>query len=715
MNPIKKKALSSLGYKFIPPEYISEGSDEYTIRNEQLGKNRHYRPLKAKEIEVFVKNGNSSDNWNEILIAEPFDPHLVKGCQFYGMVRIASLEACYLEFHDMPFPVGLYESTIIACDIGSNVSIRNVNLLSRYILEDGVILQNVNEMVSTDYAKFGNGILKDGEDEALRIWLETCNENGGRKVLPFNGMTTGDAWIWSRYKGRPGLQTRLKEMTQNHFSSRRGYYGVIGTRSVILHSRVIKDVRTGSDAYIKGANKLKNITINSRPESPSQIGEGVEMVNGIVGHGCHAFYGVKAVRFVMNDYSNLKYGARLINSVLGSNSTISCCEVLNSLIFPGHEQHHNSSFLCASTFLGQSNMASGATIGSNHNSRGNDGEIIAGRGFWPGLSTSLKHNCRFASFSLLVKGAYPAEIDNPFPFSLISNDEPRDRLLIRPAYWFLCNMFALARNSWKYRARDYRKEKVQNLVFDHLAPDTVGEIFEAMNKLRDLIEKGLHPGEREKGGHLLLMENSPPYLGAEGIENSRREVHILKPGEAYREYRRAVLSFAIGELAKQRVPLEDLLKGIQKREARENWLNVGGQLILQRRLDSLLGEVEEGKIHSWEEIHQFYKEEGKAYPEDLQAFAFASLGEIYHLENREPDLENLKDYIRESIEINQIYSERVFQSRAKDYSNPFRKMVYSDEAEMEAVLGKLEECPFIWEDQRLREKTKSQMEALLNS
>src|SRR3546814_1217528 len=58
-----------------------------------------------------------------------------------------------------------------------------------------------------------------------------------------------------------------------------------------------------------------------------------------------------------SSHSNLKYGARLINSYLGNNATVSCCEVLNSLIYPGHEQHHNNSFLCASRIEGQSNMA----------------------------------------------------------------------------------------------------------------------------------------------------------------------------------------------------------------------------------------------------------------------------------------------------------------------------------------------------------------------
>ena len=46
-----------------------------------------------------------------------------------------------------------------------------------------------------------------------------------------------------------------------------------------------------------------------------------------------------------------------------------------------------------------------------------DLEIVADRGFWPGLSVSLKHNSRFAAFCLLSKGAYPSELDIPLPFS----------------------------------------------------------------------------------------------------------------------------------------------------------------------------------------------------------------------------------------------------------------------------------------------------------
>ncbi len=253
---------------------------------------------------------------------------------------------------------------------------------------------------------------------------------------------------------------------------------------MIKNCKIIKDVNIGTDAYLKGANKLKNLTINSSAESKTQIGEGCELVNGIIGHGCRIFYGVKAVRFILASNSQLKYGARLINSYLGNNSTISCCEVLNSLIFPAHEQHHNNSFLCASLLMGQTNMAAGATVGSNHNSRGADGELIAGRGFWPGLCVSVKHNSRFASFIIMAKGDYPAELDIPIPFSLVSNDVSNDELIVMPAYWFLHNMYALARNAWKYGDRDKRLDKIQLLEYDYLAPDSIQEIASAIERLQ---------------------------------------------------------------------------------------------------------------------------------------------------------------------------------------------------------------------------------------
>ena len=148
--------------------------------------------------------------------------------------------------------------------------------------------------------------------------------------------------------------------------------------------------------------------------------------------------------------------------------------------------------------MGQSNIAAGATLGSNHNSRANDGEIQAGRGFWPGLCVTLKHSCRFASFALLAKADYPAELDIPLPFALLSNDAARDELHVMPAYWWLHNMYALARNTWKFQSRDQRVSKAQHIEFDSLAPDTAEEMFRALELLERWVGQAALRAEQQR-------------------------------------------------------------------------------------------------------------------------------------------------------------------------------------------------------------------------
>jgi hypothetical protein len=740
MNQIKKSPIDSLGYQFIDSRYLPKGKDEYYLRNLQNRSGIGYRQLTAYEIEVLVRNRNTSANWNDLLVSDAFNPELVQNCKFFGLVRIGKLTPFFLEFHNLRRPVGLYNSTIISCDLGDNVCIDNTNYLSHYIIGNDVMIVNTNELTTTDHAKFGNGILKEGEDESIRIWLEVCNENGGRSIIPFNGMLPGDAWLWSRFRDDSALQNKFKEFTASAFDHRRGYYGKIGDRTVIKNCKIIKDVWIGSDAYLKGANKLKNLTINSSPEAASQIGEGCELVNGIVGFGCRVFYGVKAVRFLMASHSQLKYGARLINSYLGNNATISCCEVLNSLIFPAHEQHHNNSFLCAALVMGQSNMAAGSTIGSNHNSRSPDGEIVAGRGFWPGLCVSLKHNSRFASFTILAKGDYPAELDIPIPFSLISNDVSKDELVIMPAYWFLHNMYALSRNSWKYADRDKRIDKTQLLEFDFLAPDTIGEMVSAVTVLERLTGmavgrlsttvKRKYTDEEFIRLGANFLKDSPDFLKdspdradkleilAEGWENGDRKVRLVKVSQAYFLFRRFISYYTATRLLDfiRQFPCktyEELLDALPGSTPLHPWVNAGGQLIRDSELQKLIAQIHAGKIRSWEQIHLFYVRQGDHYPADKLVHALAALKQITGVTLRKGGRNGFALLMRQSIATREWMTKEIYTSRAKDYTNPFRKMVYDSPEEMDAVIGRLQDNSFIRQDKDAAKKYRKEIEKVL--
>ncbi|MEJ7821829.1 MAG: DUF4954 family protein [Chitinophagaceae bacterium] len=684
MNIITKHPVNNLGYGFINEKYLPKEKDEYHLRDIQNKNGVSYRNLTSTEKEILIRNGNNSDDWDKIFVSEAFDPGLVKNCKFFGLIRIGKLEPFYLEFHNLRLPVGLYNSTIISCDFGDNICIDNASYLSHYIIGNEVMIANVNELATTDYSKFGNGILKEGESEEVRVWMELCNENGGRKVLPFNGMLPGDAYIWSKYVDDENLQKKFILLTENQYDKQRGYYGTVGDRTVIKNCKIIKDVRIGSDAYIKGANKLKNLTINSDQERTSQIGEGCELVNGIVGYGCRIFYGAKAVRFVMASHSQLKYGARLINSYLGNNSTISCCEVLNSLIFPAHEQHHNNSFLCASMIMGQSNIAAGATIGSNHNSRSNDGELIAGRGFWPGLCVSLKHNSKFATFTILAKSDFPAELNIPIPFSLVSNDVANDKLIVMPGYWFMYNMYALSRNTWKYMNRDRRTQKIQTIEYDYLAPDTVNEIFDAITIL-----------------HKLSPDQDGCYY-IEGFENSNRKAQIIKQPESLKLFSDLIIYYGVTQLLdhikkNNSTSFDEMKKSISTKITRTKWINVGGQLMTAGDLGKIKQHIKSDKIQSWQQVHDMYKKVGADYFSDKLEHSYTSLLEVLNITSKQFTTEVFKTALQNAVIIKEWMCKGIYESREKDYSNPFRKMVYDTKLEMDTVIGKIEDNSFIQE------------------
>lgn len=714
MNKITKEPISSLGYNFVKPEYIPKGKDEYYLRNLQHRTDNTYRQLTAMEVRQLIANDNTSDDWKNIWVTDQFNADLVQHCKFFGMVRIGKLEPYFLEFNNLRMPVGLYNSRIISCDFGDNVSVDNVNFMSHYIVGNDVMLANINELATTSHAKFGNGILKKGEPESVRIWLELCNENAGRSILPFNGMMAGDAHLWTKYRGDDTLMKKFLEFTEKKFDKQRGYYGKIGDRTVIKNSRIIKDVWIGSDAYIKGANKLKNLTINSGPGAKTQIGEGCEMVNGIVGFGCRIFYGVKAVRFILSNNSQLKYGARLINSYLGDNSTISCCEVLNSLIFPAHEQHHNNSFLCAAVVMGQSNMAAGATIGSNHNSRGADGEIVAGRGFWPGLCVSLKHNSKFASFTIIAKGDFPAELNINIPFSLVNNDVSHDKLVVMPAYWFMYNMYALARNSGKYASRDKRQDQSIQFEYDYLAPDTINEMFDAMVTLQVAVGKSFSKDGKKiskeaaaKTGKKLLQEKKvtdSDEITAEGMENSGRKTVLIKVPKAYAVFGELIRYYAVIELTKfiERKNIQsfdEISVLVKKSTARSLWMNIGGQLIPEPAVKKLIREINSGKINSWDEIHEFYQQASDQYPERKLNHAIASLLEVLAIPASKFNRETFLSLVNDAVKTREWMTECIYKSRAKDYESEYRKMVFDSQKEMEKVLGKLKDNSFIAQQQ----------------
>jgi hypothetical protein len=313
---------------------------------------------------------------------------------------------------------------------------------------------------------------------------------------------------------------------------------------------------------------------------------------------------------------------------------------------------------------------------------------------------------------LLTKADYPAEMDIQLPFSMISNNASKDRLEIFPAFWWLYNMYALARNASKYQQRDKRIHKVQKIEFEAFAPDTAEEMILGLRLLEiwtakaSLRKQGISVFEKTDEelaelGQILLTGNpdeidSLEILG-ENVEKGKRKAVIFKVYKGWHAYRDMLFNYAMKNLIDYFAThpeatiatMHDDLKG--KRQ--QNWVNLGGQLIKRDDLDKLRSDIGNGKLSSWKEIHDRYDKLWEVYPRDKQRHAYSVLCELLNTEHLTP--EQWISSLDKAEEIKKFITEQVYISREKDYENHFRQITFENHEEMIAAIGEIKDNSFI--------------------
>ena len=578
-----------------------------------------YRHLTESEIAQLKNNGNRSHDWQQIQIAQDAD------------------ESDIAKIWDNCFAGQV--------SFGRRCCISNVRMLSGYVIGNDCNLVNIGEMTA----------------EALPIdrrpRIEAMNENGGRSFVPFVGMTVGDAYMWARYRGHSKFVERLESFTEAALDGSNGY-GMVG-----------------DGATIKNTQLVRNVAVRSTVEDPSTVDTCIALTDGVIGFGCHLEYGIIAARFLLGEHVHLEFGLRLNDAVVGDNSTLARCEVGNSIIFPAHEQHHNNSFLIAGLIMGQSNVAAGGTIGSNHNSRTADNELVGGRGFWPGLCCSFKHSSQFASYCLLSKADYPNELNITLPFALVNNNVSKDQLEVMPGYWWMYNMYALDRCSKKFAKRDKRRYKAQHVEFDNLAPDTAEELIIGRMLLREWTEEA-YTRARNTG--------EAPEILAHGMEHSKRKTVVLKAAKGYQAYEDMLVHYAMKTLEAEygeNLPPAALGEGVRI----QKWVNIGGQIVSQADMEALIAAVEGGKLNSWDDVNSWLDSLWANYPAQKVRHAYQTL--CWLAKSPVIDESQWNAYRGRHVEIERFIADQIRVTRHKDDVNPFRNMTYWDSAERDAVLG----------------------------
>jgi hypothetical protein len=198
------------------------------------------------------------------------------------------------------------------------------------------------------------------------------------------------------------------------------------------------------------------------------------------------------------------------------------------------------------------------------------------------------------------------------------------------------------------------------------------------------------------------------------MENTRRKTVILKAFQAYHAYGDMLCHYAAKNLlayidTHPKTSLSSMKEELKGKRQRE-WVNMGGQIMQKKEVDRLRSDIGSGKLTSWKNIHDRYNALWKRYPLDKQKHAFAILCELEGTDKLSLKLWN--SFLDKAVKIQEYISDQVYDSRKKDYDNPFRKITFRNKEEMKAAIGTIDDNSFIVEVRKETEDLKKRVKTL---
>ena len=186
------------------------------------------------------------------------------------------------------------------------------------------------------------------------------------------------------------------------------------------------------------------------------------------------------------------------------------------------------------------------------------------------------------------------------------------------------------------------------------------------------------------------------------FEHSKRGQVIIKPLEAIAAYRQMLRYYAVKTIAaffdsKPNLDFNGLCETLGNpapKERIKHWVNNGGQIVPAFRVDELRKKIGEGSYATWAEIHGVYSLWDEVYEQDKCRHAWATLALLQETD-KAPNIAAFKRELAAVLEIRKWIEKQIYESRAKDYRNHYKKATFRNQEEMEQVLGKPSDNPFI--------------------
>jgi hypothetical protein len=649
--------------------------------------------LTEKQIkQLELQNCHCSD-WQQVLVAPDFKPDTIRNTTFSGKIRLGKFDKQITFYGGVTKPAGIYNAYLHNCVIGDNVYISNVaNYIANYIIEDDCIIDHIDLLAVEGRTSFGNGIK-----------VVVINEGGGREVPIFDGLTAQIAYIIALYRHKQAVRLKLEHLISQYVASVTSDTSTIGKGSHLSNCGTIKNVRIGPAAVIGNVRRLENGTIKSCPQDPTEVGAGVVAKDFIIAEGVKISESSIISDCFIGQATKMTKQFSAENSVCFANCGLHHGEICSIFAGPYTVSHHKSTLLIAGLFS-FFNAGSG-TNESNHMYKvGSVHQGIFERGTKMTSDGYVMYPVRIGAFSVILGRhyAHPQTADIPFSYLF----EENDKTFVVPG--INLRTVGTIRDSEKWPKRDERKslQKTDLIIFDVLSPYTVQKIINGLDLLLNL-----QPAQTNASKEVVC-------------NNLHFKTSALRKGIEY--YTIAINKF-LGDCLVEKLKTSSLnstadivkLMETSDTDASGKWLDLAGLLVPQNCINSLLDDIESGKLNTLESITGRLKYFYDNYTEYKWSWAAEKIRNIMknrqNLSQGEQAIKIISDWAAAGEKLTSL----IVEDAGKEFSDEPRLSFGIDgdeevrDADFEAVRGTLEGNAFVRELKKQNEIAKKTAEELI--
>jgi len=576
--------------------------------------NKHV-PLSKTQIDQLVSQNCQCSDWRQVLVSSDFKPDNIKNTTFSGKIKLGKFDKQITFYGGVTKPAGIYNAYIHNCVIGDNVYISNVsNHIANYVIEDDCIIDHIDLLAMEGKSTFGNGI------KAVVV-----NEGGGREITIFDGLTAQIGYIIALHRHRTKVRESIEKLIARYIETVKSDIGIVGAGSHLSNCGTIKNVKIGPAAVIGNIKRLENGTIKSCPQDPTEVGASVVAKDFIIAEGVKMSEGSIISDCFIGQSTKMTKQFSAENSTCFANCGFHHGEICSIFAGPYTVSHHKSTLLIAGLFS-FFNAGSG-TNQSNHMYKvGSVHQGIFERGAKMTSDGYVMYPARIGAFCVVMGRHYAHPDTGDMPFSYLF--EENDKTYIVPG--INLRTVGTVRDGDKWPKRDERKapEKTDLIIFDVLSPYTVQKIIKGLDMLLNL-----QP----------TQANSSKEVVCNNLHFNTSALH--KGIEYYTIAINKFLGDCLIDKLKASTPKStaDLQKILQPTnpDATGKWLDIAGLLIPEKYLNTLLDDIETGKLPTLETIIKKLKEHHSNYNEYKWAWACGKINNIMQKHAKLTDAEKI--------------------------------------------------------------------------